>query len=410
MRKLFITLLGLVCLLTGCMYDTNNPSDKPTDYGKLYSGAFNSMGTAISFQMYASSQTEANKIFDGIKNIYNTYDKISDDGFDVWFGQDDSSELAQLNKNRELEVSNELKELLEFSVLMQEETNGYFNPFMGNLNHEWKEYLEKGPMGAALKPTDTEVKFYLNEANNTSLAIEGNKVIVNGDGNIDLGGVAKGYATNKAYEYLKQNNVKYYLLNAGSSNILLGEKPEVKDYNVGISYVYGYPNENPKLEVKDGTIYIDEINTNVKASNNAKILVGKDDILDVDPAGNDYYFNMANATLYEFTSDYFKAVYQAVLTTISESNIGVCTSSPSEQHYYDGDMMVHHLINPKTGYPADIRDSVTILGSDSGRLDAYSTAIFSMSDEEAISFLKEKQIKGIFSKEGKIVYKSEGIK
>lgn len=421
MKKISIFFLGIIVLvLSSCMYQVGNPSepnnpnnpDNPgisTDYGKLYSGAFNSMGTVISFQMYAKSQNEANNIFNGLKEIYKTYDEISDDGFDVWFGQDNSSELAQLNLKRELEVSSELKELLEFAILMQGETNGYFNPFMGTLNHEWKEYLEKGSMGAALKPSEHEVAFFLNEANNTSLEIDGNVVKIVGDGNIDLGGVAKGYATNKAYEYLESMGVRYYLLNAGNSNILLGEKPEVINYNVGVSYIYGYPNPNTNLSVKDGVIYIDEINTNIKANSNARLLVGVEEAYNISYSDCDYYFNTNDSTLYQITKDSFKAIYQAVLTTISGANTGVCTSSPSEQHYFDGEMMVHHLVNPKTGYPADIRDSVTILGLDSGRLDAYSTAIFSMSDEEAKAFMAEQEIKGLFSKNGKITYQSEGI-
>lgn len=414
MRKVLLVFLSLITLLTGCMYDTNNPNNpgdigNSSDYGKLYSGSFRAMGTVISFQMYSKSEAEANKIFDGLKEIYATYDAISDDGYDAWYGQDNSSELAQLNLKRSLEVSSELVELLEFAVLMQEETSGYFNPFMGNLNHEWKEYLEKGPYGMSVKPSEGEVLFYLNEANNTSLTISDNQITINGEGNIDLGGVAKGYATNKAYEYLDDMGVKYYLLNAGSSNILLGEKPEVKNYNVGISYVYGYPNQEPKLEIKAGTIHLDGIDTQVKASSDARFYVGTEDVYDVGYDKCDYYFNLNDACLYQITKENFSLLYQAVLTTISASDTGVCTSSPAEQHYDDGEMLVHHLINPKTGYPAAIRDSVTILGLDSGRLDAYSTAIFSMSEAEALAFMKEHNLKGLFSKAGEIIYQSEGL-
>ena len=41
---------------------------------------------------------------------------------------------------------------------------------------------------------------------------------------MDLGGIAKGYATEKVHEYLDSINVTSYILNAGNSNIILGNK------------------------------------------------------------------------------------------------------------------------------------------------------------------------------------------
>jgi thiamine biosynthesis lipoprotein len=56
-----------------------------------------------------------------------------------------------------------------------------------------------------------------------------------GEAEIDLGGIAKGYALDIAKQYLDSKKVTKYIIDAGSSSILLGEK-DTKDglFNIGL--------------------------------------------------------------------------------------------------------------------------------------------------------------------------------
>ena len=63
----------------------------------------------------------------------------------------------------------------------------------------------------------------IEEARQTKVIIDGNKVQRVGKGSIDLGGIAKGYFLKKAAEILKAKRVDKYLLNVGSSSMLLGD-------------------------------------------------------------------------------------------------------------------------------------------------------------------------------------------
>lgn len=74
-----------------------------------------------------------------------------------------------------------------------------------------------------------------------------------------------------------------------------------------------------------------------------------------------------------------------------------------------GDTLYSHLLNPKTGYPAMLYDSISIIGEDSKTLDAYSTACFAMELEELKTFLKNKNLEFVVAKQDKLLFQSEGV-
>lgn len=89
----------------------------------------------------------------------------------------------------------------------------------------------------------------------------------------------------------------------------------------------------------------------------------------------------------------------------------VSTSGDYERVIESGGKKFHHILDPKTGYPADSSlMSVTIV-SDSGLLsDALSTACFVLGKDEGMKLLKEYNAEGIFITTDKNVYISDGLK
>ena len=71
---------------------------------------------------------------------------------------------------------------------------------------------------------------------------------------------------------------------------------------------------------------------------------------------------------------------------------GQCVvSSGDYQRYYQVDGKVYcHIINPDTLYPADTFAQVSILTDDSGKADAYSTAVYNMTLEEGLDFVNSR--------------------
>ncbi|MBN2434388.1 MAG: FAD:protein FMN transferase [Spirochaetes bacterium] len=87
------------------------------------------------------------------------------------------------------------------------------------------------------------------------------------------------------------------------------------------------------------------------------------------------------------------------------------TSGDYERFAFDKDgRRYHHIIDPRTGYPAQGLVSVTVITSDAALADAYSTAFFVMGKDKVVEFLKSrKDINVILIDQDQKIYVSEGI-
>lgn len=74
----------------------------------------------------------------------------------------------------------------------------------------------------------------------------------------------------------------------------------------------------------------------------------------------------------------------------SKGNLSVVTSGAYERYFeYEGGVY-HHIIDTKTGEPAQSDlVSVTVIGENGALCDAFSTALFAMGKEKAVEFAKE---------------------
>ena len=91
------------------------------------------------------------------------------------------------------------------------------------------------------------------------------------------------------------------------------------------------------------------------------------------------------------------------------SEIAICTSSGENQNVLIEGNRYHHLINPFSGYPSNIYDSVVVLGNNSMDLDVYSTAISMMEYDDAVRFSEEHNIDLILYKDNEIIYEGKNI-
>ena len=159
------------------------------------------------------------------------------------FSAKDINNIYMINHTDDfVEVSDELINLIKFALKMQDETDGYFNPLLGNITNLYKELItSQNEEVLALLPQE------LDNLQNSTLLIEGNSVKIVGNATIDLGGVAKGYALNEVVKYLTEQKIKYYLINCGYSSIALGIKDN-KAFRVGLKY------DDKILSLKNTTI------------------------------------------------------------------------------------------------------------------------------------------------------------
>lgn len=179
--------------------------------------------TAIDIRLF---EGENNNLKD-IENIFNYYDKITDN-----YKQRDVNNVYSINQtNDDVLVDEALYLMLQKSFALKEEIR-YFNPLCGSLAKKWKESLKTSQI-----LDETTISNELAKMNNSSVLFKENNVVQRlGDGEIDLGAVAKGFALDEVKSYLDSKSFSKYLINSGYSSILLGQKSSDDGlFSVGLS-------------------------------------------------------------------------------------------------------------------------------------------------------------------------------
>ncbi|MGI6787401.1 MAG: FAD:protein FMN transferase [Acholeplasmataceae bacterium] len=74
----------------------------------------------------------------------------------------------------------------------------------------------------------------------------------------------------------------------------------------------------------------------------------------------------------------------------------ITTSGDYEQYFTVNNVRFHHIISPKTKTPSSNYHVLSIIGEDAGLMDAASTALFSMSPEDAEVYVEEINAEAIF--------------
>lgn len=200
------------------------------------------MDTVVTVSIYNDENFKEH--FNKIKEIYKEVENVSDD----YKSGKDSVSIYDLNHAREAYVSNTLLDILKESIRIYDKTEGYFNPFIGSLSRKWKDAMKENKiLDSATINEELEIM------KNTSLKIDGNHISIVGDGNIDLGGIAKGYATNMAKKYLEDSQISSYYIDAGNSSIAIGNKTG-KEYTIGLSKPYDFNGYIGIIKDKDKVI------------------------------------------------------------------------------------------------------------------------------------------------------------
>ena len=260
------------------------------------------VGTELNKKSFYFDTYVNTRLFEGsednlkdINKIFSKIDKLTDN-----YKARDIANLYTVNTNEKQKIvlDSDLYEL--FYLAMRDskvKTLKYYSPFFGSLSKKWKESLAKG------KVLDNEtITSELDKADKTVIGFydEESAVYKVGEGEIDFGAVAKGFALDKVKSYLDSKKITKYLVDCGSSSILLGEKEGGKNFNIQISNlsnsylslkncVISTSSMSRQMVVIDGKKYSHIINPKTGSAinkNDAAIVISKDgylgDILSTD--------------------------------------------------------------------------------------------------------------------------------
>jgi thiamine biosynthesis lipoprotein len=147
------------------------------------------MSTVAEISLFENNKDISAKAFTEIKRIEDEFSKFKKD-----------SEVAKINLNNSAEVSDECIYLIKESIKYRDITDGAFD----------------------ITRSSGEI------------SILGNTVKLGKGVNIDLGGIAKGYAVDKVADLLRKNNIKKAMINLGGNLYLVGFPPGKNSWSVGV--------------------------------------------------------------------------------------------------------------------------------------------------------------------------------
>ena len=98
-----------------------------------------------------------------------------------------------------------------------------------------------------------------------------------------------------------------------------------------------------------------------------------------------------------------------LLVSLDLAETAVVTSGDYERFFVDGEKRYHHLLDPRTGYPASACQSVTVIAPDAVDADAYATAVFVLGPKKGLALLRSLPgVEGIVvDSDGKVLWSDE---
>lgn len=328
MKKVINVLMGAVVMLAvlaGCR--SNNPQEtKPQKYNGMMFDVFD---TVITVATYQDSQEDFDKIQQYIEDRYTELNKL----YDIYNNYSGINNIKTINDNagkEPVEVCQEIIDLLLFSKEWYTISGGKMNVAMGAVLREWHNFREGYehdhswplPKLETLQEKAKHVDIDCVEIDTENMTV----FITDPDVRLDVGAVAKGFATEIVCDELSEFCDNFALSAGGNVKTHGQPKDERERWGIGL--------QNPAVD-------------------------------------EDYNMIGGNMDTAYFNTDMSL----------------VCSGGYQRYAVVDG-RRYHHLIDPVTLFPEEIYQGVAIFCEDSGMADALSTTVFLSQPEDALELVE----------------------
>ncbi|MBQ3012262.1 MAG: FAD:protein FMN transferase [Clostridia bacterium] len=241
--------LGLLVVMTGCPETANKAEPK----GMVYFTFFDTVSYIYSYKVETNEQFGKN--CEGVSEILEEYHRL----FDIYHEYSGVVNLCTLNKNaggEPMVVDEKLIDFLLYAEELYTLTGGEMNIMMGAVLRPWHDCREAAgtdPSSASIPNEDKlseaaeHVDFSLLEIDEQNLTVR----ITDPEASIDVGALGKGYATEKAAQYLIENGVSSYVLNIGGNIRIIGQKPDGSGWLTGIKNPFDPESYAKRITISD---------------------------------------------------------------------------------------------------------------------------------------------------------------
>jgi thiamine biosynthesis lipoprotein len=191
------------------------------------------MGTVFTVAVYGRDRTFLSEV---VEEVFDEVDRL-DEQMSNYKPQSELSAINRTAASQPVLVEPGLFHLLEISVARSEETDGAFDVTVGPLMKSWGFFRGRGRL-----PTPAEIKQVLKRVGYQHLKLDAERRTIRFDTEgveIDLGGIAKGYAVDRAVEILRSNGIASALVSSGMSSIYaLGSPPGEHGWKITVRDPY----------------------------------------------------------------------------------------------------------------------------------------------------------------------------
>ena len=226
------------------------------------------------------------------------------------------SEVSALNAAAPgaVPISEDTARVLSLAAEWSEKTGGAFDVTVAPVSAAWGF----GGREEHRVPTQEELDALLKLVDSGGLTVDGSTAALEKAGmEIDLGGIAKGYAAGQAEQVLREYGVESALLDLGHNITVIGSKTDGSAWRIAVQ----------------------------------------------DPADS-----------------------SGTVGVLSLRDTSAVTSGGYQRYFEQDGVVYHHIIDPRTGYPADSGLlSATVVCADPGLADLLSTATFVLGEEDALA-------------------------
>ena len=202
----------------------------------VYYTFFDTVSYIYSYANDSQEVFEAN--CEGASDILEEYHRL----FDIYYAYSGINNLKTINENagkEPIKVDQKLIDFLLYAKELYTLTGGEMNVMMGSvlsLWHDCREAASTDPANAAIPQKDAldEAALHTDISLLEIDTVNGAVRITDPAARIDVGALGKGYATEKAAEYLRSQNADGYVLNIGGNIRIIGHKPDGSGWGTGI--------------------------------------------------------------------------------------------------------------------------------------------------------------------------------
>ena len=239
-------LVGIAAALAGCGKISEAPKLQRYDaqFLQLFDTVTSVVGYAEdeeTFQAYVQELYDELEEYHQLYNIYNDYEGVHN--------------IKTINDHagmEPVEVDQRIIDMLDYAVEMEETTHGAFNVAMGSVLSIWHDYRTEGiddPEHAALPPME-ELKAAAEHMDIHQMEIDREKSTVylpDPEMSLDVGAIAKGYATEMVCRKLEADGWNHALVSVGGNVRAIGTRADGSSWSVGI--------QNPDLQSDKKYLY-----------------------------------------------------------------------------------------------------------------------------------------------------------